>query len=175
VDALDDALDVPSRQHLAACAECQAELVDLRAVMTEARRVETPAPSPLFWDHFSERVREATAAQSLAPAARWWSGWMRPVGALAAVVGAVAFVVFLRPASPAPVNETASASYAAFEMPADDGSWGLVVGLAGELDLSDVRAVAAPAAGTVDAVLEDLTSAQRDALVRLLQKEMGDQ
>jgi hypothetical protein len=46
--------------------------------------------------------------------------------------------------------------------------------LAAELDLSDVREVAVPAAGTVDNLLDELTVAQREALVRLLQKEMGD-
>ncbi len=55
----------------------------------------------------------------------------------------------------------------------DDGSWGLVIGLASELDWADVREVAKPAEGTADRMIEELTPAQRDEFARLLQEEMG--
>ena len=176
VDALDGAIDLDpaARDHLAGCDACQAELADLRSVVADASRVEPPAPSPLFWDHFSERVRQATAAESLPAAPRWWSRWWSPTGALAATVGAIALIVLLRPTPQVPGDERAPVESAALQMAPDDGSWGLVVGLAAELDVSDVREVAVPAAGTVDNLLDELTAAQREALVRLLQKEMGD-
>ena len=128
----------------------------------------------MFWDHFSERVRQATAAESMPAATRWWSGWWSPVGALAGALGVIALVVLLRPTPQVPSDLGAPVESAALQMTPDDGSWGLVVGLAAELDHADVREVAAPAAGTVDTLLDELTKAQREALVRLLQKEMGD-
>jgi hypothetical protein len=45
--------------------------------------------------------------------------------------------------------------------------------LASELDWNELRKAAEPAEGTVDAMIEELTSEQREALARLLQKEMG--
>ena len=176
IDALEgaSAVDGAARDHLAGCDRCQAELADLHAVIADASRVEPPAPSPLFWDHFSERVRQATATETLPAAPRWWSGWWRPVGALAGALGAIALIVLLRPAPQVPGDIRPQVESAAVQTTSDDGSWGLVVGLAAELDASDVREVTVPAAGTVDNLLDELTAAQREALVRLLQKEMGD-
>ena len=142
--------------------------------MTDVSRVESPAPSPLFWDHFSERVRQATVSEAIPPST-WWSAWWRPAGALVGAVGAVAFFVMLRPVPPSPDDSTNTDSPAVYAMgEPDDGSWGLVVDLAGELEWSDVSEVAAPAAGTADGMIQELTAAQREALARLLQKEMGD-
>ena len=56
----------------------------------------------------------------------------------------------------------------------DDGTWSLVVGMASELNMSDVKEAVVPVAGTVDRMIDNLTAAQRAELARLLQKEMGD-
>lgn len=176
VDALDDALASSRRAHLADCADCRAEVEDLQAMLHEVEGVDEPVPSPLFWDHFSERVRQATAAEPVPAASAWWHEWWRPVGVLAGALGAVALVVVLRPAPATPAGPTAEREQAASVGPAsDDGSWGLVIGLASELDVADVREAAKPAEGTADAMFEELTAAQRSALVRLLQKEIGEQ
>jgi hypothetical protein len=174
VDALDDALDGAARDHLADCDHCRTELADFRSVVADASRVDLPAPSPLFWDHFSERVRQATATEPLPAVPRWWTGWWSPIGALAGAAGVIALIVLMRPAPQVAPDGGAPVESAAVQTTPDDGSWGLVVGLAAELDSSDVREVAVPAAGTADTLMDELTAAQRAALVRLLQKEMGD-
>jgi hypothetical protein len=58
----------------------------------------------------------------------------------------------------------------------DDPSWALVVGLTDGIDLGldDARDAMAPRAGTADAMLDELTAEQRETLVRLLEKEMGE-
>lgn len=176
VDALDDALEPSRRAHLADCAGCRAEVESRKAVLQEAKGVDAPVPSPLFWDHFSERVRQATAAEPLPAASAWWHAWWRPVGVLAGALGAVALVVALRPATTRPADPAAEREQGASAVPmSDDGSWSLVIGLASELDVADVREAAKPAEGTADAMIEELTAAQRSALVRLLQKEVGEQ
>ena len=43
--------------HLAACEACRHQLAELKAMMSAAADVAVPEPSPLFWDHFSARVR----------------------------------------------------------------------------------------------------------------------
>ena len=52
-----------SRPHLAACEACRRRLADLKAMMSAAVDVGVPEPSPLFWDHFSNRVHDAVAAE----------------------------------------------------------------------------------------------------------------
>jgi len=56
----------------------------------------------------------------------------------------------------------------------EDGSWDIVMGLASEIAWDDIRDAVTPAPGAADAVIEDLTGAQREALVRLLKQEIGE-
>ena len=43
-----------------------------------------------------------------------------------------------------------------------------------EMEWDEVRQAVAPVEGTADAMLAELTPAQREALARLLEKEIGD-
>jgi hypothetical protein len=176
IDALDEPLAAPRQAHLDACDACQAEMTSLRGVVREARAVEIDEPSPLFWDHFSERVRQATSREPLPRAEAWWHAWWRPVGVLAAAAGAVLLVAVMRPSPnelPASVSSEQS-PVTSLALASDDGSWGLVIGLASELDATDVREAARPAEGTADAMIDELTPAQRSALAKLLQEGMGE-
>jgi hypothetical protein len=61
--------------------------------MSAAADVAVPEPSPLFWDHFSARVREAVAAEGLPRRPLWsWPRLAMPVAAaaMAGVILAVA-------------------------------------------------------------------------------------
>jgi hypothetical protein len=193
IDAIDapltenEAMAAQARAHLSACEACRQELADLRAVMQETADVSAGAPSPLFWDHFSDRVRGATSA--LPDREPWWQawlspgwlsqGWLRPAAVMGAAVAAVALVIALQPRALAPLGPTDSVvspiAGVAMTDAADDGTWGFVVGLASELKYSDVKEAAQPVSGTADAVIDELTPAQRTALARLLEKEMGEQ
>jgi hypothetical protein len=172
IEALDGAL-APNRQaHLEACGECRQELEQLHSLVGDVRGVDAPEPSPLFWDHFSARVKQATLAEPMPAAAAWWREWWRPIGAVATGAATLALMFALRPV--APVVSSPSIESSVVEAVADDGSWGLVVGLASGLEWTDVHEVAEPASGTADAMIDEMTAAQREAFVRLLQKEMGD-
>jgi len=176
VDALDGAPGAPAQAHLAGCERCRNELATLRSAAGDAASVPPPAPSPLFWDHFSERVRQATAAEDVPRAATWWDAWLRPAGLIVGAMAVITLAVVLRPVAPVPRSGGAPGTAAILESSAwvDDGSWGLVMGLAAELTWTDVREAAEPAAGTADAMIGELTPAQREELARLLQKEMGE-
>jgi hypothetical protein len=87
--------------HVASCAACRGQLSDLRAAMAAAeidatKEGDVPEPSPLFWEHFSARVREAIAAEAAPPPrGSWASTWLSwkiaiPVAASIAVILAVA-------------------------------------------------------------------------------------
>ena len=174
VDAMDGASPAQVKAHLATCVVCQEELATLRAITSDVQNVEAHEPSPLFWDHFSARVRAATDAVS--QPAPWWSGWVRPASVLAGVGAIVVLMVMFRPSTtPNPESATGvtTSTIASLE-PLDDGpSWGMVVSAASELTASEALDAALPAAGTADAMIDELTAAQRDELIRLLQKEIG--
>ena len=179
VDALDNTSPT-SRAHLAECADCREELASLQATLGDARELEASEPSPLFWDHFSARVRQVTSNEPIASGWSWWRWVWKPAFAAMAVAGALAIGLYVRPAvkpagsvagSVPPASELALAAVPGLE---DDGSWSLVTALAAELDWSELSQAAEPAEATVDAMIDELTSEQREALARLLQKEMGD-
>ncbi|HEX5070374.1 MAG TPA: hypothetical protein VFV78_09185 [Vicinamibacterales bacterium] len=175
VDVLDNAGSSEACQHVAACAECRRQLDELREVMRESAGVEVPPPSPLFWDHFSNRVREATTAWPVR--APWWESLWRPAAVLAGVA-AIILVLVSRPGTVAPASvspvSTDVAPVAKMELP-DDGSWGLVVAIASEYQYADVKDAAQPVRGTADAMIDELTPAQRAELARLLEQQMGEQ
>ncbi|HMJ87729.1 MAG TPA: hypothetical protein VK504_31355, partial [Vicinamibacterales bacterium] len=64
-----------SATHLAECAVCRLQLEELKAMLSTAADVDVPEPSPLFWDHFSARVRQAVDAEG-APRRSFWT-WPR--------------------------------------------------------------------------------------------------
>jgi hypothetical protein len=172
VDAMDGALPIARGAHLENCARCRAELDGLLAMQREAAADDAAEPSPLFWDHFSARVREAAARQNRTTAPWWRTGW-QPIAALTLAAASVVLVLQMRstPAVVAPAAAPVTFTAESFE---DDGTWDLVMGLASEIAWDDIRDAVTPAAGAADAVIEELTGAQREALVRLLKQEIGE-
>jgi hypothetical protein len=175
VDAIDGAATAAAESHLRECEMCREQLDNARETASVVRSVDVPEPSPLFWEHFSARVAEATEAL---PVARpWWNPGWRPLTALAAAAGVLilAFVLAPKDRSPNAGLEVATTDLPALgPMTDDDGSWSLVLGLAAEVDPNDLRQAATPVPGTADAMIDELTAEQRAALARLLQEEMGD-
>ena len=124
-----------------------------------------PEPSPLFWDHFSERVRQATAAAPTPAPVVWWSSAWRPVVGVAAGLAVVLSgrdAVAARRAGRAGAAGRESVVRVSPEAPTqplavDDAPWDLFVSLASALSYEDVRQVATPRAGTADDMIEQLT------------------
>ena len=176
VDALDERLPLARATHLDGCEACHAELADLRAALTDASTVPANEPSPLFWDHFSARVAEATTVAPASPQPWWqWQSLWKPVAGTAAVAAAVVLALTLRPGADAPINpasETAVTDAGLISPIDDDGSWEFVVGLSADMAFEDVRAAVTPAAGTADEIIAALTAEQRAEFVRLLRQEM---
>lgn len=173
VDAMDGALVTARVAHLEDCVGCRAELDGLLSMQREAGADDAPEPSPLFWDHFSARVRNAAKREEHTPESWWRSGW-QPIAALTVAAAAVVLVLQMRstPAVVVPASAPVmSVSDMAFEA---DGSWDIVMGLASEIAWDDIRDAVTPAAGAADAAIEELTTAQREALVRLLKQEIGE-
>lgn len=171
IDAL-DASSGPS-PHLATCNACRRMLDDLRALAVDVAGVDVPDPSPLFWEHFPERVRQATTEVEMAPTVPWWSRWPRTIvaGGVAATAAAGFALLFTLTAPQTlggPAGSTVS-SDSAME-PLDPDSLASVEQLLAVLSIEDVQGVAAV---TTEAVLvEELDADERTAFVRLVGERM---
>src|SRR5438445_3838913 len=89
VDLADGTRPESSAPHLASCATCRAQLNEMRAMMSAAADVDVPEPSPLFWDHFSQRVHDAVETDARLKGSRSFIARWR--SALTAFGGARAF------------------------------------------------------------------------------------
>jgi hypothetical protein len=177
--------------HLQSCASCAREVADLRGTIDAAAEVDVPEPSPLFWTHLSQRVRDAVAdeqpgaadpkrvgppAVSQAFANPWWR-----LAAATAVVAVVA-AVFLPQrqqvvpsatgvSSTLPGNVRQPVDVPAFD---DDAALSLLADLTSGMDWeATAEAGLVPAVGAVDSVVLALSVEERLELYWLLQEALG--
>jgi hypothetical protein len=170
IDAMEGVL-VPERQaHLAECEECGQQLSELSSVLSEAKQTSVPEPSPLFWTHFSERVRVAIDQDS-APGGNWpsWLRWqvLAPMGALALIVLALAISIVRTPEDPVYI---AGDPEAGIEL-AEDG-WLAVAELVGEMDVDTASAAGVIEPGVAERAVLELSADEQQELTRLLKTEL---
>jgi hypothetical protein len=170
IDAMEGLLAPERQAHLAACDACQRQLTELADVLAEARQVSTPEPSPLFWQHFSERVRGAIDG---APAGGGWPSWVRwrvlaPLGAVAMLVAGVMMVSPRQSSIGEVARETPEANQAS-EAPE---SWVMLTDLVGEIDLDTASAAGVIEPGIAEQAVLQLTADEQRELSRLLRVEL---
>jgi hypothetical protein len=180
VDLAEGTRTESSVPHLAACAACRHQLAELKAMMSAAADVAVPEPSPLFWDHFSARVREAVAAEG-GPRRPFWS-WPRlampmAVAAIAGVILAVASYTGpdTRPGPPAVAPTPAVASIELLsdpQSPGDDTALTLVAELSSDMDLDGAREAGLAGGGSAEHAVTHLDGGELRELRRLLQEEL---
>ena len=192
LDLADGTRAETSVHHLAQCAACRQQLEGLRATMALAMTADVPEPSPLFWDHLSERVRASVAAEDMRPRPsmfflgfRRWS-WQSMAAAGAAVAGVVVVALAITMRTAPGTGERAGAgqqpssvtSAASPKDPADastsDASLALLTDLAGELDWDSVAdAGMTMGVGAADGAVHELNDGERAELQRLLREAMA--
>lgn len=172
IDAMEGLLPADRQAHLAACDACRQQLAELASALGDAKQVSIPEPSPLFWQHFSQRVHTAIDAE---PARGFdWPllGWLRfaMVPALAVLVALLVFAL------PRPDRSTTSAAVTGggiVDAPAADDSWVMMTALVGDLDWDTALAAGvAPHAGAADLAVLALTPEEQQELTRLLKAEL---
>ena len=181
VDLAEGTRTESSVPHLAACEACRHQLAELKAMMSAAADVAVPEPSPLFWDHFSARVREAVAAEGV-PRRSFWS-WPRlalpvAVAAMAGVILAVALYTGpeTRPDLPAVAPTPAVASIDLLsdpQSPDDDTALTLVAELSSDMDLDGAREAGLAGGGSAEHAVTHLDGGELRELRRLLQEELA--
>ena len=177
VDAAEGSLDAARLQHLDGCGLCRRELESLVGVLRAGAGGPVPDPSPLFWDHFSARVRNAIAAEP-SPRQSWWSDWLRgpalvPLAGLAMLV--IAIVASLPGNLAAPGgDDRQSIDLSAAGDVTMDAEWGALAELVGPLDWDTaVEAGLVTAPGAAEAAMLDLSSDERRELSRLVATELA--
>jgi anti-sigma factor RsiW len=167
MEALDQVPDEVVAAHLASCDVCRAELEAARAGWADLRADaanDVPEPPPFFWNQLSTRVRRATGDVPLSspvPSRRWAYFAIAAAATVALMVGSAALFNRDVPAeTPLPaVAESASVEF-------DE-----VARLFDEVAADEADVLALPAV-TTWALMDELTSDERVAFVRLIELEM---
>ncbi|MDO8680881.1 MAG: hypothetical protein Q7R30_20370 [Acidobacteriota bacterium] len=179
IDAMEGMLDAARQAHLDTCEQCRGELAELSSVLREARAVDMPEPSPIFWQHFSQRVRTAIEAEALPSSS--WAGWLRwpvlvPLGAAALLVIAM---MLRAPTQGEPVTSLVleyggdASSATADDIALADDRWVLVADIVGEMDWDTASAaglVVEP--GAAERAVLELSADEQRELTRLLRAEL---
>lgn len=136
------------------------------------RALDVPEPSPLFWEHFPERVRAAVAAEPpvSVPSPAWWRRHAMGLSLASALVAAAAiWSVAPLPPEMTPATPAVPAASAA----GDDAAWAMVSASAESSSVEALREAGfAVRRGGADAAIEDLTEAERAAFAAILEAEM---
>jgi hypothetical protein len=179
VDAVEGTLTAAGQWHLRDCATCAGQVSQMRAMLGEVAGVETPEPSPIFWDRFSARVHEAIAEETRPARRARWFEWpvLVPLGAMALLLVALGAGIARQPVAPL---ENSTAGSEAVTLPISDdlaalgeSEWVLVAQIVGPVDLENAgEAGIIVKPGDVEQAALRLTTEQQHELVRLVQAEI---
>jgi len=186
VDIAEGTRSEASAQHLAACDSCRERLIDLRSMMSVAKDVDVPEPSPLFWDHLSSRVSAAVAAEASVPQPNHWSDRLTALAGVRAVqaifvLAASLLLVFainrrlpVPPVAEAPVLTTVETGADPLVVTADeDASLTVVASLTDGQDLETVREAGLAPRGSAEHAVTQLSDSELRELRRLLNEELA--
>lgn len=186
IDLADGTLPRDRAAHLDGCEECRAQVATVRDALTVATASDdVPEPSPLFWEHFSARVRQAVEESPRRPVFAFSLRALHPLVASLAVVVLVASAVLLTRearSKRSTVPATAASAAAATDQNhvADSAlltnhaaEWAVLTAAAADLELDDARKAGmdVPSAA-VDRAVTQLTPDELSELGRLLQSEL---
>jgi len=191
VDIAEGTRTEASAPHLAVCEPCRAQLHALRAMLSAARDVDVPEPSPLFWDHLSSRVIDAVAAEG-APRTAWLdvTTWRRLLTPAWAVAASMIVVVALgsrlmaphqlagvdagsAPPPPPFIADTNASTAVLGDVASDDASLMLVASLASALDLDAASDAGLAPSGSAEHAVTHMSDSELRELGRLLKEELA--
>jgi hypothetical protein len=159
--------DAASRTHLDSCDACRDEVAELQTITSAvSASAIVPEPSPLFWNHFTARVRESVAIEPMV-APSWWRGMWRPLAGIGVALACVALVVLVRVANVPEAGDLLS-TQASSTGDTLDASGTFVAQLASGASWEELQHIAPTTSDGAADMISSLTPAERDAFVRLL-------
>ncbi len=184
IDLVDGTRTRSSAPHLDRCEVCTRRVTELKAAMSAAATFDVPDPSPLFWGHLSQRIREAVLEEGAPGTGSWLGPWTRivfPLGAGAGVAVLLAVLIAVRGGSPpspgsisAPPPPSISTSTGqAAEVLSSDPSLTLVADLTEDMDWETARDAGLASDGSAEHAVTHLSEDELRQLQRLLQIELG--
>ncbi len=188
IEHLDGALGPERAAHLASCERCRRDAEGLAATLTDARSVDSPEPSPLFWDHFGAQVREAIDQPASSRLSAFLNALRRPGPALAgaAIVALVVIGGFWPRGLQPPGVQAPGDPYVIDDPVPSPAGRPLATALESDLEWTFVAAMAdgidwetADAAGlslrpgAAERAAQDLSYYEQLELARLLREGMG--
>lgn len=149
-----------------------------------SKALDVPDPSPLFWEHFPDRVRAAVHAEPEASPLAWWRRRTAAVALSMTAVAVLATVLYVRndatpvePAQPPVIVQEAGPwdDFASIDADADAG-WAIVSDVAASAGSEMLREAGfGVAPGAAEPAIEALNESERIELMALLKAEMkGD-
>lgn len=181
VDLVDGVLSTERARHVEECPSCQYRASELRTTMTAAKQIEVPEPSPLFWEHFSARVKDAVAAEPAA-ASGWrlgWRGWIVAAATAAVVLAVIVSRGLWSPEYRDAVNRTVAGHETGAlpdfaEQRDDDPEWELLLAMTDGVEWSDsVPSELITDAGAIERAFFRMSVEERQEFARLLEAELG--
>jgi hypothetical protein len=188
IDLAEGTREDPPHPHLRSCEACRDQLAGLRTALSAAAEVEVPEPSPLYWEHLSDRVHEAVAARGAARSRFLGWGWAGALpswraGAAAGVAAAVMISMYLtapRPSEPLAGGRDMAVVPDVRMVPlplagaTDDPALALVADLTSQMDQDAFDETGWTShAGAADEAVDTLTDDERLELHRLLKEELA--
>jgi len=193
VDAADAVQDVSIDQHLAACAACRQQVLELRATISSVgdMNAQVPEPSPLFWNQFQRRVVDAVEhEQGNETAITRFVRSLRPsmlVPVAAALIVAVGLFVAnasrrssattaiapVQASLPADETSAAPARELLRDSMDDDPSLQLIADLAVDVDWNTADAASLAPSGSAEHAVSHMSTQDLRELQRLLRAEIG--
>jgi hypothetical protein len=169
--------------HVERCEVCRQQLEGLTSALADARGVDVPEPSPLFWNHFSAQVREAIDQPPPSRLSAFVNArWPGPALIGAAILALVVIGGFWPRAprdGPPPVVSVVMDPVLPPDAAPDsleaDVEWTFVATMADGIDWEAVDAAGlGPRLGSAERAAEDLSPEERNELARLLREQLAD-
>ena len=187
VDIAEGTRGETSAPHLASCAACRQQLADARAMLSIVSETsgDVPEPSPLFWDHLSNRAAKAVAVEP-APRRSWtgvlaWPRLLLPAMTLAMAALVIAVMVNSRAMTPRHIvslvpgmpDASSPRELLGETGSADDPSLSLVADLAGNMDADAAGEAVFTSRGSAEHAVTHLNDGELRELRRLLAEELA--
>jgi hypothetical protein len=180
IDLLEGTLRDDRARHADTCAMCRTQIDHLRAALASGIEANVPEPSPLFWEHFAQRVQDGLGSADPRRSG-WWAAItsMRALTAAGAIAAIVLIAVMSRDTGGRVDVETGGTSVVAVDPLVEpnpawtDEGWAAVRAAAekGPWDEAQEAALAAQP-DAADRAIQNLTSAERARLLALLAEDL---